>query len=294
MVSKADNVVRVAVDAMGGDYAPESQVKGTILAAKEKSGYLELTLVGKEEIIRDLLRKNGGEISNIKIENADEVITMHDSPSESFRTKPNSSLSVSLELQKQGLSDAAISAGNTGAILANSTLKLGRIQGVGRPTIGSIFPTDFGKTMVFDVGASVDCRASHLLEFAVMGSVFMNYMHNVDKPKVGLLSVGEEKSKGNDVTIEAYKLLEKSHLNFIGNVEGRDVLRGKADLVICDGFTGNIILKFAESVPDILKSRFRQHAEKSFLKKIWVGLMSKTLKLILKDFDYQEDRKSVV
>jgi len=285
---KENDKIRIAVDAMGGDNAPVNEILGSVLASKERSDFIEITLVGKEELIDDVLGKQDYNKDNIKIVNAEEVIDMHDAPSDTFKTKPKSSLSVALNLQKENKSDALISVGNTGAVLANSTLKLGRISGVGRPTIGSLFPTDSGKTMVFDVGASVDCKASHLYEYAVMGSVYMNNVFNLNDPKIGLLSVGEEKSKGNEIIFETYRLLENSSLNFIGNIEGGDVLRGKADVVVCDGFVGNIILKFAESVLDVLKSKFRQYADKGFLKKLWMVLISKTMKTIIKDFDYQE------
>jgi glycerol-3-phosphate acyltransferase PlsX len=281
--------IRVAVDAMGGDFAPVNEVQGSILAAKENADSLEVILVGKEGLINDELKKSNVSLANLSVVNADEVITMEDSPAETYKTKPNSSLSVALNLHKEGKADAVISAGNTGAVLTNSTLKLGRIKGVGRPTIGSIFPTEKNKCMVFDVGASVDCKPQHLYEFGVMGSVYMSYMYNIAKPKIGLLSVGEEKSKGNELTFEAYKLLEKNpNLNFIGNVEGRDILKGTADIVVCDGFVGNIILKFAESVLDFLKNKFKERAEKSFIDKLKIGMVYGTLKGVLKDFDYQE------
>ncbi len=178
-------------------------------------------------MIREELNKHKVSLDNITVVNADEVVTMEDSPTESLKTKPGSSLSVGINLVKERKADAFVSAGNTGAVMTASILKLGRIEGVGRPTIGSLFPTDFGKTMVFDVGASVDCKAKHLLEFAIMGSIYMKNIYNVSNPKIGLLSVGEEKSKGDTLTIEAYELLEKSKLNFIGNVEGRDVFERK-------------------------------------------------------------------
>ncbi|MBK8982407.1 MAG: phosphate acyltransferase PlsX [Ignavibacteria bacterium] len=283
------NKIKIAVDAMGGDFAPLNDVSGAIIAAEERPDQLEIILVGNEKLIRDEILKHKVTLHNLEIVNADEVVTMKDSPTESLKTKPNSSISVGLDLVKQKKADAFISAGNTGAVMTASILKLGRIKGVGRPTIGSLFPTDKGKTMVFDVGASVDCKAVHLLEFAIMGSIFIKNVHNIDNPSVGLLSVGEEKSKGDNLTIETYELLEKSGLNFKGNVEGRDVLRGKVDIIVCDGFVGNVILKFAESVLDLMKSKFRSYADKSFFHKIWVGLMYGTLKnVILKDFDYQE------
>ncbi|MFZ1322873.1 MAG: phosphate acyltransferase PlsX [Ignavibacteria bacterium] len=281
--------IKIAVDAMGGDFAPLNDVSGAIIAAEEKSETLEIILVGKEKLIQDELLKHKVSLSNISIVNAEEIVTMKDSPTESLKSKPDSSISVGLDLVKQKKADGFISAGNTGAVMTASILKLGRIKGVGRPTIGSLFPTDKGKTMVFDVGASVDCKAAHLLEFAVMGSIFMKNVHKIDKPSIGLLSVGEEKSKGDSLTIEAYELLESSNLNFVGNVEGRDVLRGKTDIIVCDGFVGNVILKFAESVLDVMKSKFKTYAEKGFFHKLWVGLMYGTLKnVVLKDFDYQE------
>lgn len=279
--------VRIAVDAMGGDNAPESQVLGGIQAAKEMSEDIEVILVGDENKLEEILKLKNCSLKNLSVVNAKEVITMDDSPSDAFKVKPDSSLTVGLKLQVEKKADALISAGNTGAVLSASTLLLGRIKGVSRPSIGSLFPTDAGKTMVFDVGATVDCRANHLLEFAQMGSIYTNYIFNIPNPRVGLLSVGEEKSKGNDLTLEAYKLLEKSGLNFIGNLEGRDVLRGKAEVIVCDGFIGNIILKFAESVLDVLKGKFKQYADKGIWNKIKVALSYGTLKEVIKDFDYQ-------
>ena len=273
---------------MGGDFAPKNEVLGTILAAREREKSLELVLVGKEQQIKEILNSSDTTFNNISVVNAKEVITMDDSASDSFKSKPNSSISVALDLHKEKKVDAVISAGNTGAFTANSILKLNRIPGVGRPTIGTMLPTDYGKVMIFDVGAFVDCRANHLYEFAVMGSIFMSYLFNIEKPKVGLLNIGEEKSKGNEVSLEAYKLLENSNLNFIGNVEGKDILKGKAEIIVCDGFIGNIIIKFAESFLDVLKKKFKTYAEKSLFRKVWVGMIQNTLKNILKSMDYQE------
>ncbi|HRE41621.1 MAG TPA: phosphate acyltransferase PlsX, partial [Ignavibacteria bacterium] len=159
---------------------------------------------------------------------------------------------------------------------------------VGRPTIGSIFPTSGEMTMVYDVGASVDCKPMHLYQYAIMGSMYMNIMYGINNPTVGLLNVGEEKSKGDELTIKTYELLEKSKLNFIGNIEGRDILKGNCNVVICDGFVGNVILKFAESVLDFLKDSFRSYADESLMKKVKVGLMKGTMKDILQRFDYQK------
>lgn len=281
--------IKIVVDAMGGDFAPLNDVSGAIIAAEEKPDSLEIILSGKEKLIKEELQKHKVSLNNLSVVNAEEVVTMHDSPTDSIKTKSNSSLSVGINLVKEKKADAFISAGNTGAVMTASILKLGRIAGVGRPSIGSLFPTDKGKTMVFDVGASVDCKPVHLFEFAVMGSIYMKNVYGFENPRVGLLSVGEEKTKGDNLTLETYELLENSNLNFIGNVEGRDVLNGKADIIVCDGFVGNVILKFAESVLDVMKNKFRNYSSKGFLKKIWVGLMYGTLKnVVLKDFDYQE------
>ncbi|TRZ66151.1 phosphate acyltransferase PlsX [bacterium] len=273
---------------MGGDNAPDSQVRGAVLAAEERPGSLEVILVGRKALIEKHLAKSGAELSNLSVVNADDVVTMEDTPSEAFKTKPESSLNIALNLQKDKKADALISAGNTGAVLTFSTLKLGRIEGISRPTIGSIFPSWKDITMVIDVGATVDCRPNNLLEYAVMGSVYMNYIHNIDNPRIGLLSIGEEKSKGNELTFEAYKLLENSGLNFIGNVEGRDILKGTANVVVCDGFVGNVVLKLAESVLDLLKNKFRQFSEKSLWHKFRVALAYPTLKKIVQDFNYEE------
>jgi glycerol-3-phosphate acyltransferase PlsX len=282
-----DGKVRVAVDAMGGDFAPVSLVLGAIDAAKERGENLGVILVGKEKEINELLFSEKCSLPNLTVVNANEVISMNDAPAEVYKSKPDSSLNVALDLQKNGKADALISAGNTGAVLLHSTLKLGRLKGVGRPTIGALMPSKQGFTLIFDVGATVDCRANHLKEYGVMGSIYASYILNIKNPRVGLLSVGEEKSKGNEVTLEAYKLLESSKLNFIGNVEGNDILNSNVDVAVCDGFTGNIIIKFAESVNDLLKTKMRRYADRGLLRKIWIGIFAGTMKNILGDFDYQ-------
>jgi glycerol-3-phosphate acyltransferase PlsX len=279
--------VRVAVDAMGGDYAPGSPVQGAIDAAKERGENLEVILVGNEKVINDLLVSKKINLPNLKVVNADEVISMNDTPAEVYKSKPHSSLNVALDLQKNGDADALISAGNTGAVLLHSTLKLGKLKGVGRPTIGAFMPSKQGFALIFDVGATVDSRANHLREYGVMGSIYMRNVFDIKNPRVGLLSVGEEKSKGNEVTLEAFKLLETANLNFIGNVEGNDILNANVDVAVCDGFTGNIIIKFAESVLDLLKAKMKKFADKGFFQKIWIGMYAGTMKSMLNDFDYQ-------
>lgn len=281
------NIIRIAVDAMGGDFAPEYPVLGAIEAAQENKG-IEVILVGPEKEIKEVIRKQNVTLTNLKVMNADEYVTMDDSPAEVYKAKPNSSLNVALRMQREKEADAMVSTGNTGAVLSHSTLKLGRIQGINRATIGAELPSMKGSTLVFDVGATVDCRPNHLVEYAIMGSIFSNNIYKKDKPKVGLLSIGEEKTKGNELTLSAYEMLEKAPINFVGNVEGGDILRGTVDVVICDGFVGNILLKMAESVLDLFRFKLREYSEKGFIQKLWVGMMYGTLKKILKKFDYEE------
>lgn len=288
MFTDTSHKVRITVDAMGGNFAPINEIKGSLIALEERGNYLELSLVGKEsEIEKVLSKETSDKINDLKIINAEDVITMHDSPSDSFKSKQDSSVRVGLEMQKSNKSDAFISAGNTGAVLAHSTLILGRIEGISRPTIGAFIPSQKRFTLLTDVGASVDCKPRHLFEFALMCSVYMKNVFNIEKPKIGLLSIGEEKSKGNEVSIKAYELLQNSKMNFVGNIEGSDVTNGNVDVAVCDGFTGNIILKFAESVLDLLRFSFREYANKDIFKKVWIGMFRNTFKRVLKDYDYQ-------
>lgn len=279
--------ITIVIDAMGSDNAPKSEVEGAVDTINSNSA-IDLILTGKEDLIANELRKHSYNTNRITIVNCDEVIDMQENPTEAFRKKQNSSIAVGLNLVKDKKADGFISAGNTGAVMAFSLLTLGRISNVSRPTIGSPFPTDKGLSIVFDVGANVDSKPIHLLEFAVMGSIYANHIFKTDNPRVALLNIGEESTKGDYLSTEAYKLLEKSGLNFIGNIEGRDVLRGKAEVIVCDGFVGNVILKFTESVMDVLKNKIRKYSDEHFFQRIWIALFYKTLKKILKDFDYQE------
>ncbi|MCX8010229.1 MAG: phosphate acyltransferase PlsX [Ignavibacteria bacterium] len=278
----------VAVDAMGGDFAPKSIVIGGVNALNNYKDKLDVLLVGKQQEIEKVLKENNLSFPKENIINAPEVIEMAESPTSAIKSKPNSSINVCLQLVIDKKADAFISAGNTGAVMAGAKLKLGRIPGVGRPTIGSLVPTNKGYSMLFDVGASVDCKPFHLAEYALMGSIYVKEIFGIENPKVGLLSVGEEETKGNEVTISAHKILSESKLNFVGNVEGRDVLKGEVDVIVCDGFVGNILLKFAEGILGFLKTKFKEYAEISFVKKLKVGFAKNTLKNILSVFDYQK------
>jgi glycerol-3-phosphate acyltransferase PlsX len=225
---------------------------------------------------------------DVEVVDAPDVIDMHDAPTAALRAKRNSSIAVGLRLQQEGRAEAFISAGNTGAVMSASTLILGRLKGVSRPTIGALVPTVKDPCLMLDAGANVDCRPQHLLEFAIMGSMYMATVLGRTTPRVGLLNIGEEESKGNEATQQTFRLLQKSSLHFVGNVEGRDILKGTADVVVCDGFVGNVILKFGESVPSFLKSRFLAFAARSFSNKLVAGIARGGLRSVLKDLDYQE------
>lgn len=278
---------RIVVDAMGGDFAPQNAVIGAVQAYNE-NGTFELLLVGKESEIKKVLDENNLKFDSAKIVNAEQVIEMKDSPTNSIKAKPDSSIVVGTKLVKEKKADAFVSAGNTGAVMAASTLIIGRIPGVGRPTIGAMMPNQKGISMLFDVGASVDSKPKHLLEYAIMGTIFTREIYGIANPSVGILSVGEEESKGSDLSLAASELLRKTNLNFIGNVEGRDILAGTANVVVCDGFVGNIVLKFGEGVLSLFKYKFKEFASKGFINKIKILLVRNAMRGILKDFDYQE------
>ena len=278
---------RIVVDAMGGDFAPANAVLGAVEAYTENKSF-DLFLVGRKKQIEEVLTANKLSLKTESIINADEVIEMGDSPAASLKLKPNSSIVIGAQLVRDKKADAFVSAGNTGAMMAASTLIIGRIQGLGRPTIGAEMPNVNGICYLYDVGASKDSKPSHLFEYAIMGTIFAKEMGGVSKPKIGVLSMGEEEGKGNEVSEAAAKLLRKSKLNFIGNVEGRDILAGNVDVVVCDGYVGNIILKFGESVPKLLKELLTKTAKNSFIDKILIGLSKNALKKSLKSLDYQE------
>jgi glycerol-3-phosphate acyltransferase PlsX len=285
--SELDNShCRIIVDAMGGDFAPRNAVIGAIQAFNENHNF-ELFLIGKEKEIIDVISSAGLSFNKENIINADEVIEMGDHPTAAIKSKPGSSIVLGNKLVKEGKADAFVSAGNTGAMMAAATLIMGRIPGVGRPTIGSLMPSTSGVCTMFDVGASVDSKPKHLLEYAIMGSIYSREMFGIQNPSVGILSVGEEDTKGNEVSLAAFNLIKKTNLNFKGNVEGNDILNGSVNVVVCDGFTGNIILKFGEGVLSLLKFKFKEFAGKGLINKLKIGLVKGAMKVILKDFDYE-------
>lgn len=278
---------RIIVDAMGGDYAPQNTVIGAIDAYNHSKDF-QLYLIGIKEKILSVIKTNQLYFDESYIIDTPEVINMEDSPTSALKSKPDSSIVKGSQLVREGKAEAFVSAGNTGAVMSAATLIMGRIQGVGRPTIGAEMPNVNGICYLYDVGAGKDAKPSHLFEYAVMGTIYAREMGGVSNPTVGILSMGEEEGKGNEVSVAAFKLLKESKLNFIGNVEGRDILTKDVDVVVCDGFVGNIILKFGESVPKLLKHLLTQTANTNLIDKIRVGISKGTLRKALKSLDYQE------
>jgi len=279
--------MKIAVDAMGGDNAPHAVVAGAVQAAKEYG--VSIILVGIEQIILAELKKHPHAQSlPIEVRNATEVVDMLDSPATVFRRKKDSSIRVANELVKSGEAVAVISAGHSGAAMTTSLFVLGKLEGIERPAIATFMPTVKGFCIILDVGANVDCKPNHLLQFAVMGEVYAKYLLKNPNPCVGLLSIGEEETKGNELTKEAFKLLSETSLNFIGNVEGRDLMSGKADVVVCDGFIGNVVLKVSESVAEAIGLMIRENIGGNILKKIGYLLMRPAFRALKRRIDYAE------
>jgi len=278
---------RIAVDAMGGDYAPKNVLIGALEAYNESPDF-ELLLIGNKNQLIEIAKQENLKLDENLIHHTSEVIEMSDVPTVAIKTKKDSSIVVGAKLVKEKKADAFVSAGNTGAMMAASTLIIGRIPGVSRPTIGAPFPTEKNKyCLVFDAGSSVDSKPQHLLEYAVLGTTFAKEIFDIENPSVAILSVGEEESKGNELVFSTFKLLKESKLNFCGNVEGRDIIKGTADVVVCDGFVGNIILKFGESILTLLKTRLKNYAKGGVLNALKALIVKNVLKTILRDMDYQ-------
>jgi glycerol-3-phosphate acyltransferase PlsX len=277
--------MRVAVDIMGGDYGPSNAIQGAVSASREFN--LKVLLVGAEEIIKEELEKIELMDADIEIVNASESIGMGEGLL-SFRKKSNSSILVGLKLVKENKADAFVSVGNTGAVVYLSRKELGALNGVERPALALLVPTLTGVTLLTDVGANANCSANHLVQFALMGEVFMKAAMGIENPKIALMSIGEEGSKGNDLTREVNKKLKASSLNFIGNVEGKDIYSGKADVIVSDGFTGNIALKTSEGVVANFARMARMEIMKNIFVRIGFFLMKRHLKKFYKKMDYAE------
>lgn len=281
--------MKIAVDAMGGDHAPSVVVAGGLDAARLADGEYEVVFVGdRAQIETEIARHRWTTNLAYSIIDTPEKIEMGESPTVALKKKPNASITVCQRLLRDNEVQAVVSVGHTGAAMASALLVLGRLPGVHRPALGTILPANQGVVFVLDVGAVVDCKPKNLQQFGVMGSIFMERVVGVPEPRVGLLSIGEERSKGNEVTLEAFGLLENSKLNFIGNIEGRDILKGTADVVVCDGFIGNILLKFAESISGVFTFHMRKHIGKKILRNVGAFLLKQTFKGLRKIWSYEE------
>ncbi|HYB74265.1 MAG TPA: phosphate acyltransferase PlsX [Candidatus Sulfotelmatobacter sp.] len=278
---------RVAVDAMGGDLGSGVVVAGAVQAARELG--TAVTLVGQETEVRRHLGAYPSGAPNIAVLHAPETVAMDESPSMALRRKKQSSIRIGLELLKRGEADAFVSAGNTGAVMATALVVLGPLPGVERPAIAIVIPTKTGRAVLLDAGANVDCKPRHLHQFGIMGSVYAEAVLGTRVPRVGLLSIGEEESKGNELTREAFKELEEeAGIRFIGNVEGRDVFNGQVDVVVCDGFTGNVALKIGEGVAEIFVSLLREELTRDFWSRAGALLVRRSLHRFKRRLDYSE------
>lgn len=280
--------MKIALDAMGGDKAPFETIKGAIHALEEVET-LHLVLVGKKEVIEEELKKYKYDEKRIEIVDAREVIEMTDDPVIAVKSKRDSSMNRTLELVKDGVVDASVSAGNTGALITASQLKLKRIKGVLRPAIATMFPNKKGKMLMLDVGATADCKPEFLNQYAMMGSKYLEILLGNKTPTVGLLNIGTEEGKGNEVTREAYNLLKANkNINFAGNIESTEVMNGKIDVVVTDGFTGNMVLKTAEGIAKFVVSSLKEEISKSIIYKIGALLLKPAMKHVMKKMDSSE------
>ncbi len=276
---------------MGGDRGSEMAIQGALAAVRDRKD-LNVILVGPRTIIEQQLAEHAGGGQNflerISVHHASEVITMDDSPVDAVRKKKEATIMVGFDLVKKGQADAVVSAGNSGATMAAAVRKLGRLPGISRPGIASFFPTLKKPVMLMDIGANVDCRPQHLYQFAVMASSCSRLLLNLDHPRIGLLSIGEETGKGNALVKETYELLKQSPLNFIGNVEGRDVYRGDVDVIVCDGFVGNIALKISEGLADAAMQMLKREIMKTWRAKLGYLLIRQAFNGFKKQVDYAE------
>jgi glycerol-3-phosphate acyltransferase PlsX len=279
---------RIGVDAMGGDDAPHVVIQGLLEAVAEAGDQYEAVVVGDEEQIKRELSALGSSSTPFTIVHAPEKVEMGEPGLVSIRKKRNSSITVLARLVQKGELAAMVSAGNTGAVVAAAYLNLGRIERVERPAIATFMPNQKDGCVVLDVGANSECRPINLLQFAVMGGTYARRILGRKEPRIGLLNIGEESSKGNELAQEAHKLLAESAVNFVGNVEGKDIFGGSVDVVVCDGFTGNVVLKFTESVIDLLAGSLREHIRRDFRSKMGALLLKPAFQRFKAQLDYAE------
>lgn len=290
-IEKVAGSVNIAVDAMGGDRGPQEVARGVIAAAQQDSHHY--FLVGDPDLLNPVLSASRPHPKNVEIVRASEVIEMREQPTTAFKRKPNASIVVAARLVKEKQADGLVSIGNTGAAMAVSMLTLGRIKGIDRPAIAAPIPTSKGTVVLLDAGATVDCDPNNLYEFAVMGTVYSEKIFGVERPRIGLLANGEESSKGNDLVKRTHALFQQAaidnpHFDFVGNVEGRDVFRGAADVIVCDGFIGNVFLKTGEGTAEMLLQMLKNELTSS----VWLRTLSAPLRPALrrvrKHIDYAE------
>lgn len=280
--------VKVALDAMGGDNAPKEIVKGAVEAVKEDER-IQVILIGKEALVQAELERYEYDKNRILVVNADEVISNDEAPVMAIRQKKNSSIVVALNMVKKGEADAFVSAGSTGAILVGSQLVVGRIRGIERAPLAPLIPTMNGVSLLIDCGANVDARASHLVQFAKMGSLYMEHVIGVSQPRVAIVNIGAEEEKGNMLVKETYPLLKNcNEINFVGSIEARDIPYGKADVIVCEAFVGNVILKLYEGVAGALVQQIKEGLMSTTVSKIGAALSKSALKKTLKKLDASE------
>jgi glycerol-3-phosphate acyltransferase PlsX len=279
--------MRIALDAMGGDHAPATTVEGAIEAIK-KIRNISVILVGdRAELVKELKKKEYP-AARINIKHASQVVGMDESPISAFRKKKESSIRVAFELVKSGDADAVVSAGNSGVVMATALYVLGRIPGVDRPAIATVMPTLKGRFVLIDAGANVDCKPNHMVQFAIMGEAYAKHVFNIKDPKIGLLGIGEEDVKGNELTRVVFKYLKALHKNFVGNVEGKDIFLGDVDVVVCDGFVGNIALKISEGLAEAVTKMLKMEIKKRTSGKLGYLFLKNAFRSFKKKTDYSE------
>ncbi|NJN56655.1 MAG: phosphate acyltransferase PlsX [Leptolyngbyaceae cyanobacterium SL_5_9] len=279
---------RIAIDAMGGDHAPAEIVAGALRAREELD--VEVLLVGDPQQIETSMKQHNAP-SQVEVVPAEGTIEMHEEPLSGLKRKPKASINVAMELVKQGRADGVVSAGHSGAAMAAALLRLGRLKGIDRPAIGAVLPTLIASkpVLILDVGANVDCRPKFLEQFAMMGTIYSHSVLGIEEPKVGLLNIGEESSKGNDLAVRTHQMLhDNPRIPFIGNAEGRDVLSGNFDVVVCDGFVGNVLLKFAEAVGEVALHILREELPQGLHGRVGTALLKPNLRRIKQRMDHAE------
>ncbi|MBN2537334.1 phosphate acyltransferase PlsX [candidate division WOR-3 bacterium] len=276
--------MRVALDAMGSDSAPRAELEG-VAQALEADDSLEVTLVGREDIAPESAGPFGGRLEFVP---AADVVGMHESPTDALKRKSGSSIAAAMRLLAEGRADAVVSAGNTGAVMAFAVTTIGVVAGVHRPTLGILFPNIRGSTLVLDVGANVDCKPRQLFQFGLMGATAASHLFHKANPTVGLLNIGREDAKGNELTLAAHGLLKSSALNFVGNVEGNDILKGTVDVAVCDGFVGNVLLKYAEGLAEVVAGMLDGYLESESKYRLRRWLSKPVLHEFIGRMDYQE------